>query len=84
MECEYIACSDIASQVIHVRNLLISLGISQPPATIFVDNNSAIHVTKNGRTRAMLTAHQARPSQGGLGVRALRGYWDGSRTPDRR
>ena len=57
MECEYIACSDVASQVIHVRNLLISLGIPQPPATIFVDNNSAIHVIKNGRTKAMLTRH---------------------------
>ena len=57
MECEYIACSDVASQVIHVRNLLISLGIPQPPATIFVDNKSAIHVVKNGRSKAMLTRH---------------------------
>jgi hypothetical protein len=57
MECEYIACSDIASQVIHVRNLLISLGIPQPAAKIYVDNNSAIHVVINGRPTAQLTRH---------------------------
>jgi hypothetical protein len=56
-ECEYIACSDVASQVIHVRNLLISLGIPQPPATIFVDNKSAIHIVENGRATALLTRH---------------------------
>lgn len=57
MECEYIACSDIASQVIHIRNLLISLGIPQPAAKIYVDNNSAIHVVRNGRPTAQLTRH---------------------------
>jgi hypothetical protein len=57
MECEYIACSDVASQVIHVRNIFMSLGIPQPPAIIYVDNTSAIHVIKNGRPKAMLTRH---------------------------
>lgn len=56
-ECEYIACSDVASQVIHVRNLLTSFGIPQPPAVIFVDNESAIRIVKNGRAKAMLTRH---------------------------
>ena len=59
MEAEYIACSDVTSQIIHVRNLLISLGIPQPPAVVYVDNNSAIAVVKKGRPTAMLTRHIA-------------------------
>ena len=59
MEAEYIACSDVTSQIIHVRNLLISLGIPQPPAIVYVDNNSAIAVVKKGRPTAMLTRHIA-------------------------
>ncbi len=57
MECECIACSDVASQVIHFRIIFMSLGIPQPPATIYVDNTSAVYVIKNGRPKAMLTRH---------------------------
>ena len=47
-EAEYIACSDVTSQIIHVRNLLVSFGIPQPPAVVYADNNSAIAVMKKG------------------------------------
>jgi len=57
MECELVACSDLTSQVIHLRNLMISIGIPQDPATVYQDNKGTIFTIKNGRPRALLVRH---------------------------
>ena len=47
-EAEYVAGNEAGKEVMWMRNLLTEIGYTLPgPSTLFMDNNSAISVTKN-------------------------------------
>ena len=47
-EAEYVAGNEVGKEVMWMRNLLTEIGYTLPgPSTLFMDNNSAISVTKN-------------------------------------
>jgi hypothetical protein len=58
-EAELVALSDSANQLIHVRNLLIAQGYSQPPATIYQDNMSCMSLVDRGKPSSKRSRHIA-------------------------
>ena len=51
-EAEYVAITECVQEMLFVRNLLLSIGITvELPAPLFVDNVSAIFIAKNASTK---------------------------------
>jgi len=46
-EAEYRAMANATSEVVWIRNLLLSFGVSVPPARLYCDNQAAIHIANN-------------------------------------
>ena len=58
-ECELVALSDSATQIIWTRNFLEEQGIIMKPAKIYQDNMSTIALVKNGKSNSDRTRHIA-------------------------
>jgi len=47
IEAKYVAVTEVVTEVIWFQGLLIELGIAQGTTIVFLDSQSAIHLTKN-------------------------------------
>jgi hypothetical protein len=56
-EAELIGVSDYLGDVIETRNYLIAQGYAMGPALVLQDNQSTLHLIKNGRTSSDRTRH---------------------------
>ena len=58
-EAEFVAASDLCSQVIWTRDFLIEQGHAVGPAVLYQDNHSAVRLMENGTSNAERTRHIA-------------------------
>jgi histone deacetylase 1/2 len=56
-ESELIGLSDSASQVIWMRNFLISQGYTVQPSAVYQDNTSCMSLVRNGKSNSERTRH---------------------------
>ena len=56
-ESELIALSDACSQVISTRNFITAQGLTIGPANVYQDNQSVMHLIKNGFSNSERTRH---------------------------
>jgi hypothetical protein len=57
MEAELIALSDSSNQPLHLKNFLEFQGHPQPPAIMYQDNMSAMHLIEKGKSTSEKTRH---------------------------